>query len=365
MHIKISKAALSEALNSVSTVVAAKATLPILQNVKISVGDGTATFICTDLDSTLIARADCTIIEKGETTIPVKTFAAAVSKVVEGDVDLDVNEQNIARLKAGTSKFNFKGTPAAEFPSLSNLEGTPITIPTAVVRDMLRKTSFAMSLDDTRRALNSVLLDIGAQQSTAVATDGRRLSMLNCQMATPEGYKQQFVIPRKAVDILLKKLPKDGECILIASGTQLRFVTPKMELSTKLVDQVYPNYRQVIPTTVNTKVVVDRVELIGALDRVSVFTMVDVPLVILTFENNRLELNSGETEYGASRDEVPIKYDGEKIEMRFNPFYIKDVLNALDEDEVEFNLIDAKSQVVIKKATSDDYTYVCMPLRTN
>ena len=319
MHIKISKSSLSEALNNVASVVAAKNSLPVLQNVKISVRDGKANFVCSDLDTTLLAHTECEVLEEGETTVPVKTFSAAVSKVVDGTIDITVDEKDVTKLTAGTSKFSFKGISAKEFPTLPDADGQSVTLQAAVIREMLRKTSFAMCVDDTRRTLNSVLLDFsqGGGRARAVATDGRRLSMLDCTLEVPDGFKSSFVLPRKAVDVLSKKLPKDGDCSIISNKSQLRFVTAKFELCTKLIDDAYPNYMQVVPKDCSKKVVLDRVELLGALDRVSVFLDTDAPRVLLCFTENLLVLNSSETEYGMSHDEMPIKYEGEKIELRF------------------------------------------------
>ena len=249
MQIKITKSSLSEALNNVATVVASKTSLPVLQNVRIEAKDGKATFVCSDLDTTLIATAECEVTEDGATTIPVKTFALAVNKVVDGMVDIQVDPHDKARLTAGTSRFSFNGISAMEFPTLANADGAPLRIPCAAIREMLRKTAFAMCSDETRRTLNSVLLDFskGGGKTIAVATDGRRLSLLNCTVDVPDGFTKSFILPRKAVDVLVKKLPKDGDCDIIISGSQLRFVTAKLELCTKLIDDSYPNYMQVVP----------------------------------------------------------------------------------------------------------------------
>lgn len=366
MHIKINKSVLAEALNNVASVVASKSTLPILQNVKITARDGKALFVCSDLDTTLIANAECEVLADGETTIPVKMFSTAVSKVVDGVIDIDVDEKDRAKLTAGTSKFSFNGIPAKEFPALKEGDGEPVTLKSDAIRELLRKTSFAMCMDETRKVLNSVLLDFsqGGGKTIAVATDGRRLSMLNCTVEAPATFNSTFVLPRKAVDVLTKKLSKDGDCKIISTGSQLRFVTQKFELYTKLYDVAFPDYMRAVPKTSNTVVVVDRVDLIGALDRVSVFTTSDGPSVHLTFDNGCLTLTA-DTESGSSRDEVAIKYEGDKIEMTFNPQYIRDALNVIDEDEVEIHLINKDSPAVIRKSGSDDYTYVVMPLRIN
>lgn len=366
MHIKISKTSLSEALNNVATVVTAKTSLPVLQNVKIEAKDGKATFVCSDLDTTLFANADCEVEEDGATTIPVKTFAAAVSKVVDGIVELEVSDKDVAKLTAGTSKFKFNGIAAKEFPTWKEEEGTSATLSCAAIREMLRKTSFAMCADDTRRNLNSVLFDFsqGGGKTIAVATDGRRLALLNCIVEISNGFDSKFVLPRKAVETLVKKLPKDGDCTLVSYGNQLKFSTPKLSLLTKLIDDAYPNYAQVVPKTSNEKIVVDRVELAGAIDRISVFTSVtDSPTMVLAFADNKIVVSVGETEYGSARDEVPIKYEGEKIEIRFNPNYVRDVLNVIDDDEVEILLTNGSSPAIIRQVGSEDYTYVVMPVR--
>lgn len=365
MHIKISKSSLTEALNNVASVAGSKTSLPVLQNVKIQANDGAATFVCSDLDTTLVATAECEVVEPGETTIPVKNFAAASGKVVDGLIDLVVVNDN-AKVTAGTSQFSFKGISAKEFPTIPETTAEPVTIDCAAIREMFRKTAFAMCTDDTRRTLKSVLLDFskGEGKALAVATDGRRLSLINSTVEVPAGFNKSFIIPSKAVDILVKKLPKDSKCDLIVSKSQLRFVTAKLELYTKLIDDAYPNYMQVVPKSVAQKVVVDRAELAGAIDRISIFTETDAPTMGLVLADNKIVLSSGETEYGSSRDEVAIKYEGEKIEMKFNPQYVRDVLNVLDEDEVEIGFNNSSSPAVIRKVGSEDYIYVVMPLRT-
>ena len=366
MTIKINKSSLSEALNNVQSVVGGKASIQILQNVKMSAKDGKVEFTCSDLDITLLARANCDVIAKGETTVPVKTFASAVSKVVDGEIKIEVDAKDCTKLSAGSTIFKFIGLPAKEFPKLPEAEGKKVVLPANAIREMFRKTSFAMSADETRRTLNAVLLDFSDRGSNvkAVATDGRRLALLNTDLGEGKELQEQFCIPRKAVDILLKKLPKDGDCSIVTSGRQISFITANLEFTMKLLEDVFPNYMQVVPTSSKEKIPVDRVALLGAIDRISVFTAAsETPCMSLTFGGNSIALTSNITEFGEAHDEIPIKYEGEKIEMKFNPQYIKEALNAIDEDEVEFLLNSATQPAIIKKAGSYDYTYVVMPLR--
>ena len=362
MHIKISK---SEALNTVQVVVASKATLPVLQNVKLTAKGGKVELTCSDLDITLRANADCEVIEEGATTIPAKPFAAAVGKLIEGEVKLEVDQQDKTTLSAGTSVFKFKGLPASEFPEIPSEEGDKCSIDSNILREMLRKVSFATSQDDTRRTLQGLLIDfLPGSEVKAVATDGRRMALLECEVDTTRDFNGKFILPKKAVDVLLKKLPKEGNAEITSSNGKLLVKTTRIEVLMKLIDDEFPNYMQVMPKQIKFTIPVNRVDLVGALDRVSVLTAgEDAPCIVLTFADNVLTLNSSDTEVGSSRDEVPIKYSDEKIEMRFNPQYIREVLNVIDEDEVDILLNNGSSPAIVRKGGSDDYNYVVMPLR--
>lgn len=367
MEIKISKASLSEALSNVQSVVGGKTSLQVLQNVKMSTRDGKAEFTCTDLDITLLARAECEVVEEGETTIPVKTFSSAVSKLVEGEIKIVVNNQDVTKLSSGQTSYKFIGLPAKDYPNLPEADGTSITLPANAIRDMFRKTSFASSQDETRRTLQGVLLDFseGNGNVKAVATDGRRLALLNADVGASSGFDGRYIIPRKAVDILYKKLPKEGDCSIVIQGSQICFKTAKLDFTTKLVDDTYPNYRQVIPESTKETVVANRVEVLGAIDRVSVLSSLsDAPSMSMEFADNKLVVTTNSAKYGEARDEMPIKYLGKKIVMHFNPQYIKEALGAMDEDEIEFRLTDGTKPAIIKKSGNESYTYVCMPLRT-
>lgn len=365
MHIKISKSSLSEALNNVQAVVGSKNPLQVLQNVMVEAHDGGVKFTCSDLDVTLVANAECEVLDKGATTIPVKPFAAAVGKMVDGTIEISVGENDCSTISGGSSVFKFNGLAAKEFPSIPSPDGATCTILSNSIREMLRKTAFAASQDDTRRTLQGVLLDFNKDVGTvrAVGTDGRRLAMLDCNIENTNGFSGQYILPRKAVDMLSKKLPKDGYAELVTAKGQLLVKTARLVVITKLLDDVYPNYIQVLPKTEGSMVTMNRAEFLGALDRIYVFTSAtDSPCVALTFSTNGLTLNSGDTDAGSAHDEIPVKYDGEESVIRFNPTYIRDALNAMDEEEIVMK-INGSGPSVIRKSDSDDYTYVVMPLR--
>lgn len=365
MHIKVARAAIAEALNNAQAAVTAKTTLVVLQNVKIDAENGKAVFTCSDLDMTLISSIECEVIEEGSTTLPVKLLATAIGKVVDGIVEIDVGKDDKARIKAGTSVFRLNGIPAKEFPTLPAVNGSSATIPANVLREMFRKVSFAMSQDETRRSLNGVNLSFKENgKVVSVATDGRRLAMLECEAEFPKEFVNSVIIPKKTVDVLLKRLPKDGDVVVTLAGAQLRVECPSLVIMTKLIDEQYPNVAAVIPTANDKKVVLERVEFLGAIDRVSIFSAEsDSFSMNFKFENNTVVLSSKETEIGDGRDEMPVVYNGEAIEAVYNPQYVRDALNVIDEDDIEFNFSNAHAPVVIRNSNGTNYTYVLMPLR--
>lgn len=367
MLIKINKSSLAEALSNVQTVGGGKTTMAVLNNVKIEAKDGKVAFTCTDLDRTIEAYVDCEVVEPGATTLPVKVFAAAVNKVVDGIIELFVDEGNKGQMKAGTSQFVFNGIAASDFPELPEASADDsCMVQSSALREMLRKTSIAMSMDDSRAVLNAVLLDFskGAGIVKSVATDGRRLSTLECEIKGAK-FTEQYVIPKQSVEVLLKKLPREGEVELIKIGKQLKFRTSSFSFITKLLDNIYPNYAQVIPKETKNSVLVNRVELLGAIDRISVVADgADVPAMTLTIGDNKIAVDASNRELGEVHDEVPVKYEGPSIKISFAPRFIRDVLSVLDEDEIAVRFNDGVSPAIIDKGSTYDYLYVVMPLRT-
>ena len=368
MHIKINRAVIAEALNGVQSVVGSKITIPILQNVKISAKEGKVDFVCSDIDITIQSMADCEVVKEGETTLPVKLLSTAIGKIVDGDIVIESDDKDRAKLTAGSSVFKFNGMPASDFPKPTEVNGAQTSIPCATLKEMLRKTAFAMSTDETRLALGGILVDFseGNGKVIAVATDGRRLGVLNVQGETTSDFKEKFILPRKTIDILQKRLPKDGDCTITSIGSQVRFETGKMVVTTKVIDAAFPNYKGVIPEMSVEPIVVNRTELLGSIDRASVFAIgVNAPSMEMTFGDNKVVIQCANREFGSSRDDMPIKYDGEKHTLCFVPQYIKDVLSVLDEDEVEFYIEKGIIPIMVREHGKDDFMGIVMPMRQN
>jgi len=353
-----------EALKSVQNIVAGKGSLAVLQNVLIDASSDKITLVTTDLDISIRAEVECTVMESGATTLPVKTLFCMISKMAEGEVTVSVDAKDRATITSGNTQYKLSGMAQSEFPKLpEDEEAFAYTIKQSVLKEMLRETAYAASQDDTRRTLKGVLMSFKDQKLTMVATDGRRLAMVENEMEFPVSAEKDIVLPSKAVLELQRSLASDGDVNLMVQKSQICFRLDSMLIYSKLMDDQYPNYRQVIPAKCDKHIKIDRQSLINALERASVMTMDEAHSIKLIFEEGRLLVTSAASSVGEAKDEVPIKYADENIEIMFNPQYVIDPLKAIDDDEVEISLNDGHSPAVIN--CSIPFIYVLMPLRSN
>lgn len=364
MKFKIIRSKFIEGLKSVQNIVAGKGSLPVLQNVLLESRDGEIKMTTTDLDISIMSTSVCEVLEEGQTTLPVKLLFNSISKVEEGEVEVEVDSKERATIVAGRAKFKISGLPGSEFPKLPKDENASVyTMPQAVLREMLRKVSYAASQDDTRRTLKGVLMSFKDAKVTLVATDGRRLALVENELEFPRDSEKDIVLPSKAVAELQRSLNGEGDVSVMVQKSQICFKLGNTTIYSKLMDDAYPNYRQVIPNETAETIAVDRVLLLSALERASVMTMDEAHSTKLIFEEGNLIVTSAASDIGEAKDEVPIKYAGERIEIMFNPSYVMDPLKAIDDDEITINLNNGHSPAVIKCSIA--FLYVLMPLRIN
>jgi len=364
MKFKIIRSKFIEGLKSVQNIVAGKGSLPILQNVLIEAVGKELRLTTTDLDISIKSTVECEISQEGSTTLPVKLLFNSMLKAPEGEVEVEVDDREQASIKAGSSRLKLNGKPAAEFPQFSaDEEKTEYTVPRQTFLEMLRKTSYAASQDDTRRTLKGVLMSFKDEKLTMVATDGRRLALVEQEIEFPKNAEKDIVLPAKAVQELQRSLAGEGNVKISVQPSKICFDLSGVQIFSKLMDDAYPNYRQVIPTECAEKIAIDRQLLLNALERASVMTMDEAHSTKLTFSDGMLTVSSAASEIGEAKDEVPIKYAGETIEIIFNPSYVMDPLKAIDDDEITINLNNGHSPAVIR--CSIPFLYVLMPLRIN
>lgn len=363
MKFSIVRSKFLEGLRSVQNIVASKTSSPVMQNVLIEANGASIKLTTTDIDISINCEVQCEVAEPGSTTLPVKILANMISCSAEGVIDVEVGEGERASIRAGSAKFRLVGIDAREFPSLPNDDDAySYVVPQATIKEMFRKTSYAASQDETRRTLRGVMLAFKNGRITMVATDGRRLALVEKDYEFPVEQEREMIIPSKTVAELQRALGSEGDAMIRVQQSQVSFNLGNVQIYSKLVDDTYPNYAQVIPTSCEKTIDVDRQLLVTAIERVSVMSN-ELHSTKLRFADNLLVVSSAASDIGEAKDEVAIKFEGEEIEIMFNPSYLLEALKAIDDDEVKICLNNGHSPAVIK--CSVPFIYVIMPLRVN
>ncbi len=363
MKIRVSKDKLLEALNQVIDSIGSRTSLPILHNTLVEAKDNTLTFSTTDLDIAATTTIEATVISSGVTTLPAKKLVTLCRELNTPDVDIEVNDAHQASIKCGAASFKLFGLAPEEFPPLPKIdEPREVTIEQSVLKEMLRRTSYAISTDETRYMLNGIFLSLLDKKMTMVATDGRRLALAEVEKDIAKSQEGDVILPVKAVMELNRLLTDTGDVVLKTSENRASFCFGNTTLITKLTDGKYPNYKQVIPSETKERVTIEREILVNALRRAAIFAPDKVGSVKFHFSKDNLTIIATTVDVGEGRESLPTKYRGKEFVISFNPSYVMDALRNLSDDEVHLDFIDELSPGVIR-INSSNFLYVIMPMR--
>ena len=362
MKFEVSKSTLMDGLQKVLNVVSLRSTLPILSNVLITATKSSLTLTTTDLEVSVRCKIDAKVQKLGASTMPARRLSSIVRELPDGAIQIEMDEKDNATVTCGSSFFKIMGLSKDEFPPLPKSEGKhTYTIDQAAFREMLRKTAYAASTDETRYVLNGVLLSFKGGKLIMVATDGRRLALAEQELDFPNDAQTDLLLPTKAVGELSHVLQNNGELKIQATENQAIFEFDDVFIASKLIDGTYPNYKQVIPSQCEERVTVERESLLKALRRVSLVTSDKSNAAKLTFGKNKVSITMTTPDVGEARETLPVKYGGKEFSVAFNPEYMMDPLRNLNNDEVFLELTDELSPGVMK--VDIPFLYVLMPMR--
>ncbi|MFH0881142.1 MAG: DNA polymerase III subunit beta [Lentisphaerota bacterium] len=364
MKLKVSKDIILDSLQKVQSIIGTKTTLPILSNILFKADKEKLWLSSTDLDVSIRTGVEAEIKTPGATTLPAKRVLGVFRELPTNDIDIEVDDSDGATIKSGSSFFKLIGMSEEEFPPLPKFEGGKVyNIDQGIFREMLKNTSYAASTDESRQLLNGTLLSFKADKLTTVATDGRRMALMEQELEFPKEFEADLVLPYKTVDLLLKTLVEKGNLKIQVTANQVAFEFGNMLIVSKLVEGTYPNFRQVIPSQCDERISVERETLLTALRRVAVLANEKSNSVKLVFAKNRIEITAITPDVGEARESMAINYSGKQITIAFNPTFMMDPLKNLIMDEVFLELTDDLSPGVIK--ASIPFIYVLMPMRTS
>jgi len=369
MKAMIERAALLKSLGHVQSVVERRNTIPILSNVLIeATAEGTLRLMATDLDLQIVEVVSAAIDQPGAITVSAHTLFDIARKLPEGSqVQLSAADGKML-VVAGRARFNLQTLPKDDFPMIAEGElPTRFELPADVLKQLIDKTRFAISTEETRYYLNGIFFhvqDEGSPVLKAAATDGHRLARVT--IARPEGAEgmPDIIIPRKCVGELRKLLDEvDGSVDISLSSTKIRFGLGTAILTSKLIDGTFPDYNRVIPTANDKLLKLDPKSFMEGVDRVATIASEKTRAVKMALDHDKITLSVSSPENGTAAEEVPGDYNSPGFEIGFNARYLLDILGQIDGDMVEVHLADAAAPTLIRENDKASALYVLMPMR--
>jgi len=364
MKFTIQKDELINGLQMVQSIIVSHTTLPILYNVLLIAEKEKIVLAATDLSVSIRCKLAATVSKTGASSFNAKTLFSIARELPQDLCEFHVEDKNKAIIQCGQSSYKLLGVSADDFPVIPSVKSSgSFAIEQALHKDMLIKTIYAASDDESRLILNGVYLNIKGQKMVVVATDGRRLALVEKEAELPNDQKSSCVIPTKTVHELIKVLADEGQVKIAITGNMVSFEMDSCTIISKLIDGVYPNYQQVIPSQCEERITVEREVLLGALRRTAIVASERNPSVKISITKNQMQVMASDNDIGEANEQIPIKYSGKAITMTFNPNYLIDPLKYLSSDDVAIEFSDELSPAVIK--SNIPFIYVLMPLRSN
>ncbi|KQU52916.1 DNA polymerase III subunit beta [Sphingomonas sp. Leaf339] len=371
MKATIERATLLKGLSHVQSVVERRNTIPILSNVLLeATAEGTLKMMATDLDLQINESVPAAVDQPGSTTVSAHTLFDIARKLPEGSqVQLSAAEGRMA-IVAGRARFSLGTLPRDDFPVIAEGElPTQFELPAETLKQIIDKTRFAISTEETRYYLNGIFLHVADGDSAqpvlkAAATDGHRLARIT--LPRPDGAENMpdVIVPRKCVAELRKLLDEvDGSVGVSLSGTKIRFDLGRALLTSKLIDGTFPDYSRVIPTGNDKILKIDPKSFMEGVDRVSTIATEKTRAVKMALDRDKITLSVTSPENGTAAEEVSGEYVATPFEIGFNSRYLLDILGQIDSDVVEVHLADAAAPTLIRENDKSPALYVLMPMR--
>ena len=371
MELVVRKNELLRELQLFQGIVERKNTIPILANVLIEAKGDELRMLATDLEVALRSRCPASVTKSGSLTLPAKKLYEIVKALPETEVRIQEDKSGV---KVAADRFDsrMQTLPREDFPALPEGSGTDRAIlPRDAIREMVAKTQFAITGEDTRFFLNGALLVMQRDSMSLVATDGHRLALMTAKTdakntGVKDGDEVKVILPKKTLLELAKLLGEgEGDIHYERGENHLFFEVGGRVLISRMIDGQFPAYERVIPKGNDKDIEFERDRLTSAVKRVALLSNERSRAVKFGIDKGKVEVASSSSEFGEAREQIPVEYTGPAMAISFNAQYVLDFLNAVDTDHVSLSLKDEVSQAVMRPVGAEgyDYTYVIMPMR--
>ena len=362
MKFDTTKEMLIKSIQEVQNAINPKTTLPILSNILMEAGKESLSLTATDLDIGIVSTIPVSVKTEGVITVPAKKFFDIIKELPDGEVSISVKKNNLVHIECTSCLFKIMGLPKDEFPQLPDFKDKDsIVMQRAKLKKMLSMTGFAISRDETRYVLNGALFVVKPTYIRIIATDGRRLAMVEEKNQSPKTHEKKVIIPAKTIAELSKLLGEEGEVKICFGNNQVLFDMGGTKVVSRLIEGEFPNYEQVIPKEAKDKVLISKARFLSATKRAALFTNPDSLAVKVELTKDKMVLSKNAPYIGEAHEEIVVDYKGKDVAVGFNPDYLIDALKNINEETVPLEVVDAEKPGVVR--IGSEYVYVVLPMQ--
>lgn len=354
-------------LSIVSRAVSTRAATQALSGVLITASAGRVTLAATDLDMGLETAVDAGIEAEGSVLLPGRLLAEVVRSLADSTVEIETREaEHDVEIRSGSSSFHLRVLPAEDFPKLPSPAEDGLKIPAKELGAGIELVAGAASRDDMRPVLTGVFVTAAAAEMTMVATDSYRLAVKRTELESELGGEIEANIPARALRELARILTSEAaaEATVSLLPNQAVFQAGSILLSTRLIEGQFPNFRQLLPESYEHDVRLPRSDFLDVTRRVSQLAQRNAPLR-LSFSSGELAVAAETPDVGDARETMPAAFDGEPLEIGFNPEFLKEGIESVEGDEVLLRLISPLRPGLLQPVEGEDFRYLVMPIRLN
>jgi DNA polymerase-3 subunit beta len=367
MRFTITREKLQEGLTAVAASIPAKTTLPVLANILLETTEKGIRLSGTDLDIAVSTEVAADIETSGAITIPAKKLSEIARELPPSPVKMASSGEQRMTLDCGRSHFRLLGLPKDEFPSFPNIKfNESWRVRSGELQKLISHTSFAVSTEESRPILNGVLWELRPDQMRMVATNGHRLAKMQVPIKSSGMPSADLIVPPKALEQIRRLFPADEELEIARGENHLGFRSPFTAVYTRLIEGPYPNYEQVIPKDNDKYAIADKGALISALKRMSVIASDQTHRIRMSFNAGMVKFSVQTPDLGDAQDELPVRYEGDQLDIGFNASYLLEILRFMPTDEIRLTFRAPERAATLEpEQWNDPAQYLClvMPLR--
>ena len=368
MKIKIEKETALPILSQIQGILEKRSTLPIFSNILIKTEKKDQIQIyASDSELSFFVQLPSQVEKEGSVVLSGKKLFEIVRELDSGLFELKLGKNQKIHIKQASSSFKINGLNPEDFPSFPVLkQKKKQNFLAEDILDMIDKTLYCVSLDESRYHLTGVFLELVSSKYRFVATDGHRMSFIDIKGSKSEGLEQGIIIPRKGLHELKKMLAgveKKDQIEISIEKPRLLAQFKNQSLNIRLIEGQYPNYKSLFPKQVGKEVVLSTADFLSALKRISVLTSHRFKGVNFTFTKNKLAIDFSHPEVGSAEEQLTCDYMGEELKIRFNSKYILDILNSIHEEKIKILLKDSNSPGLIQPNSKNNYVCIVMPMK--